>query len=81
MVTVLLYLCFDCHFRSGVKLFEKNAAPILNLAGIEVNVVKVSHEGQWCEQCYTMSQPSYIIPLKQGIFVSKMFNMSTELLP
>ncbi|KAK7474538.1 hypothetical protein BaRGS_00034232 [Batillaria attramentaria] len=28
------------------KLFEKNAAPILYLAGIEVNVVKTEYEGQ-----------------------------------
>ncbi|KAL4230176.1 hypothetical protein ACF0H5_010561 [Mactra antiquata] len=30
----------------GRKLFEKNAAPILYLAGLEVNVVKTEYEGQ-----------------------------------
>ncbi|GAB1602005.1 acylglycerol kinase, mitochondrial-like [Argonauta hians] len=30
----------------GVKLFEKNAAPLLHLAGIIVNVVKTEYEGQ-----------------------------------
>lgn len=30
----------------GVKLFEKNAAPILNLAGIQIDVVKLEYEGQ-----------------------------------
>ncbi|KAH3832461.1 hypothetical protein DPMN_105749 [Dreissena polymorpha] len=30
----------------GTKLFEKNAAPLLYLAGIEVNIVKTEYEGQ-----------------------------------
>lgn len=37
----------------GVKLFEKNAAPILNLAGIQVDVVKLEYEGQ-AKQCLTV---------------------------
>ena len=36
-IYIIMYLC--C--RNARKLFEKNAAPILHLAGIEVNVVKV----------------------------------------
>ncbi|OWF36638.1 acylglycerol kinase, mitochondrial-like isoform X2 [Mizuhopecten yessoensis] len=30
----------------AVKVFEKNAAPILHCAGLEVNIVKVEYEGQ-----------------------------------
>lgn len=31
----------DCRIRKARKLFEKNAAPLLHLAGFEVTVVKV----------------------------------------
>ena len=36
-----LILC-KLYFRKASKLFEKNAAPLLHLAGLEVNLVKVS---------------------------------------
>lgn len=32
----------DCCIRKARKLFEKNAAPLLHLAGFEVTVVKVN---------------------------------------
>ena len=37
-----LLILYKLYFRKASKLFEKNAAPLLHLAGLEVNLVKVS---------------------------------------
>ncbi len=38
MLSLLYFLC-----RKANRLFEKNAAPILHLAGVEVKIVKVQY--------------------------------------
>ncbi|XP_025085971.1 acylglycerol kinase, mitochondrial-like [Pomacea canaliculata] len=43
---VTVFLNPAAHGGKATKLFEKNAAPILYLAGIEVNVVKTEYDGQ-----------------------------------
>ncbi|KAL5011741.1 hypothetical protein ScPMuIL_010292 [Solemya velum] len=43
---ITVFLNPAAHFGKGSKLFEKNAAPMLYLAGIEVNVVKTEYDGQ-----------------------------------
>ncbi|ESO92103.1 hypothetical protein LOTGIDRAFT_145650, partial [Lottia gigantea] len=43
---ITVFLNPAAHDGKARKLFEKNAAPILYLAGMEVNVVKTEYEGQ-----------------------------------
>ncbi|KAK7097599.1 acylglycerol kinase, mitochondrial-like [Littorina saxatilis] len=43
---VTVFLNPATHSGKSRKLFEKNAAPILHLAGIEVDVVRTEYEGQ-----------------------------------
>ncbi|XP_062317064.1 acylglycerol kinase, mitochondrial [Osmerus eperlanus] len=43
------------------QLFEKNAAPILNLAGVEVTVVKTDYEGQAKKLLELMEQTDMLI--------------------
>ncbi|XP_034032950.1 acylglycerol kinase, mitochondrial [Thalassophryne amazonica] len=43
------------------NLFEKNAAPILHLAGIEITIVKTDYEGQAKKLMELMEQPDMLI--------------------
>lgn len=53
VIIVFKFLCTFFH-RKANSLFEKNAAPILHLAGIEVKVIKVLDFSVLCFIAFTV---------------------------
>uniref|UniRef100_A0A7N8X4Q8 Acylglycerol kinase, mitochondrial n=1 Tax=Mastacembelus armatus TaxID=205130 RepID=A0A7N8X4Q8_9TELE len=54
------YWLYGKHWKAN-NLFEKNAAPILHLAGVEVTVVKTDYEGQAKKLMELMEQTDMLI--------------------
>ncbi|XP_051579660.1 acylglycerol kinase, mitochondrial-like isoform X2 [Myxocyprinus asiaticus] len=53
--------CIEARVRKANNLFEKNAAPILHLAGVEVKIVKTDYEGQAKKLMELMEQTDMLI--------------------
>ncbi|XP_046854525.1 acylglycerol kinase, mitochondrial-like [Xenia sp. Carnegie-2017] len=61
---LILFLNPEANDGKAVKSYEKNAAPILHLGGVEITTVKTDYEGQ----CKVLTQ--YIDPKVDGILVA-----------
>lgn len=59
--------------RKANNLFEKNAAPILHLAGVEITVVKVWFVFVFCESRIHLLKALVDFPLVDNIIVRYIF--------